>query len=202
MLAADYVTTEDGTGIVHIAPAFGEEDKAVTDAAGIEVVVPVDSRGEFDSRVPPYEGLQVFDANPQIIRDLKAGAPYVHGVLLRHETYDHPYPHCWRCDNPLIQRAVSSWFVAVTTFRDRMVELNQADHLGARARQGRPVRQVAGGRPGLVDLPQPVLGQPDPGLDVRRPGLPAHRRLRLAGRAGARLRGAARPTCTGPTSTS
>ncbi|HXV91820.1 MAG TPA: class I tRNA ligase family protein, partial [Pseudonocardia sp.] len=107
VLAADYVTTEDGTGLVHIAPAFGEEDKAVTDAAGIEAVVPVDSRGEFTMQVPPYAGMQVFDANHQIIRDLKERtAPYVQGVLLRHETYDHPYPHCWRCGNPLIQRAV------------------------------------------------------------------------------------------------
>ncbi|GAA1837548.1 isoleucine--tRNA ligase [Pseudonocardia ailaonensis] len=125
ILEADYVTTEDGTGIVHIAPAFGEEDKVVTDAAGIEAVVPVDSRGEFTVEVPPYAGQQVFDANPVIIRDMKAGAEHFHGVLLRHETYDHPYPHCWRCGNALIQRAVDSWFVAVTSFRDRMVELNQ-----------------------------------------------------------------------------
>lgn len=125
VLAADYVTVEDGTGIVHIAPAFGEEDKVVTDAAGIEAVVPVDTAGKFDSRVPPYEGMQVFDANPHIITDLRDGAPHVHGVLLRRETYDHPYPHCWRCGNPLIQRAVDSWFVQVTAFRDRMVELNQ-----------------------------------------------------------------------------
>jgi isoleucyl-tRNA synthetase len=125
ILAADYVTTDDGTGIVHIAPAFGEEDKVITDAAGIEVVVPVDAVGEFDSRVAPYEGMQVFDANHQIIRDLRDGAPFVSGVLLRHETYDHPYPHCWRCGNPLIQRAVDSWFVQVTAIRDRMVELNQ-----------------------------------------------------------------------------
>ncbi|WP_034272816.1 isoleucine--tRNA ligase [Haloechinothrix halophila] len=120
VLLADYVTTEDGTGIVHIAPAYGEEDKVITDAAGIEPVTPVNSRGEFDAQVSPYEGQQVFDANKAIIADLKAA-----GVVLRHETYDHPYPHCWRCDNPLIQRAVSSWFVAVTKFRDRMVELNQ-----------------------------------------------------------------------------
>lgn len=125
VLAADYVTTEDGTGLVHIAPAFGEEDKVVTDAAGIEAVVPVNSRGEFDATVPPYEGLQVFDANQQIIADLKRGGPHALGTLLRHETYDHPYPHCWRCGNPLIQRAVDSWFVQVTQFRDRMVELNQ-----------------------------------------------------------------------------
>ena len=120
VLTADYVSTEDGTGMVHIAPAFGEEDKAVTDAAGIEVVNPVDGQGRFTAQVPAYEGFQVFDANVPIIADLKAA-----GLLLRRDSYEHPYPHCWRCDTPLIQRAVSSWFVAVTQFRDRMVELNQ-----------------------------------------------------------------------------
>ncbi|TCP45417.1 isoleucyl-tRNA synthetase [Tamaricihabitans halophyticus] len=120
MLSADYVTTDDGTGIVHIAPAYGEEDKVVTDAAGIDPVTPVLANGQFGAEVPPYAGMLIFEANPVIIRDLKAS-----GLLLRHETYDHPYPHCWRCDNPLIQRAVSSWFVAVTKFRDRMVELNK-----------------------------------------------------------------------------
>ncbi|EIE99966.1 isoleucine--tRNA ligase [Saccharomonospora glauca] len=128
VLAADYVTTDDGTGIVHIAPAYGEEDKAVTDAAGITPVTPVDSKGRFDSQVPDYEGQNVFDANANIIRDLKNGtgaAGKQGAILLRHETYEHSYPHCWRCRNPLIYRAVSSWFVAVTKFKDRMVELNQ-----------------------------------------------------------------------------
>ncbi|MGB8961356.1 MAG: isoleucine--tRNA ligase, partial [Pseudonocardiaceae bacterium] len=125
VLPADFVTTEEGTGLVHMAPAFGEDDKAVTDAAGIEAVIPVDSAGQFTAEVPPYAGMQVFDANRAIIRDLRDGAPYVGGVLLRHETYEHPYPHCWRCNNPLIQRAVSSWFVEVTKFRDRMVQLNR-----------------------------------------------------------------------------
>jgi len=128
VLSADYVTTEDGTGAVHIAPAYGEEDKVVTDAAGIVPVTPVDSQGKFDATVPDYQGQQVFDANPNIIKDLKNGtgsAASQGAVLLRHETYEHPYPHCWRCRNPLIYRAVSSWFVAVTQFKDRMVELNQ-----------------------------------------------------------------------------
>jgi isoleucyl-tRNA synthetase len=120
VLAADYVTTEDGTGIVHIAPAYGEEDKLVTDAAGITPVTPVDPQGKFGPEVPPYQGMHVFDANSHIIADLKARKS-----LLRHETYDHSYPHCWRCGEPLIQRAVSSWFVSVTEFRDRMVELNK-----------------------------------------------------------------------------
>ncbi|WP_410665233.1 isoleucine--tRNA ligase [Amycolatopsis sp. lyj-84] len=128
VLSADYVTTEDGTGIVHIAPAYGEEDKAVTDAVGIVPVTPVDAQGKFDATVGDYAGQQVFDANPNIIKDLKNGtgsAGRQGAVLLRHETYEHPYPHCWRCRNPLIYRAVSSWFVAVTEFKDRMIELNQ-----------------------------------------------------------------------------
>ena len=81
---------------------------------------------------------------------------------------------------PLVYRAISSWFVEVTKFRDRMVELNQQITLGARAHQGRQLRQVAGQRPRLVDQPQPLLGLADPGVEERRPALPAHRRLRLA----------------------
>ncbi|HEU4546379.1 MAG TPA: isoleucine--tRNA ligase, partial [Microlunatus sp.] len=132
ILAGDHVTTEDGTGLVHMAPAFGEEDKIVTDAAGITPVVPVDAAGRFTSEVPDYAGMQVFDANAFIIDDLKAttrgtpsGSVMPGTLLLRQETYDHPYPHCWRCKNPLIYKAVSSWFVSVTSFRNRMVELNE-----------------------------------------------------------------------------
>ncbi|MCW2561186.1 MAG: ileS [Mycobacterium sp.] len=128
VLPADFVSTEDGTGIVHLSPAYGEDDKATTDTVGIEPVTPVDTKGRFDRTVPDYAGQHVFDANPQIIRDLKngTGAAAVNGaVLLRHETYEHSYPHCWRCRNPLIYRAVSSWFIKVTEFRVRMVELNQ-----------------------------------------------------------------------------
>ena len=128
VLGAEFVSTEDGTGLVHMAPAYGEDDKATADTADIVAVTPVDSKGRFDGSVPDYAGLQVFEANPQIIKDLKNGtgpAAVNAPVLLRHETYEHSYPHCWRCRNPLIYRAVSSWFVKVTQFRDRMVELNQ-----------------------------------------------------------------------------
>jgi isoleucyl-tRNA synthetase len=128
VLRGDFVTTEDGTGVVHMAPAYGEDDKATTDTVGIIPVTPVDAKGRFDESVPDYQGQLVFDANPQIIRDLRnrTGPAAVNApVLIRHETYDHPYPHCWRCRNPLIYRAVSSWFVQVTKFRDRMVELNR-----------------------------------------------------------------------------
>ena len=120
VLAADYVTTDEGTGVVHIAPAFGEEDKVVTDAAGIEPVVPVDSKGEFTAEVPDFAGMHVFEANTPITRALRE-----RGLLVRHESYEHPYPHCWRCGNPLIYRAVSSWFVRVTAIKERMLELNQ-----------------------------------------------------------------------------
>ncbi|NKY86260.1 isoleucine--tRNA ligase [Nocardia veterana] len=120
VLNADYVTTDSGTGVVHLAPAFGEEDMEVSAANGIEVVQPLDAGGKFTSMVPPYEGLMVFDANPVIIKDLKAA-----GKLLRHETIEHSYPHSWRSGQPLIYMAVPSWFVAVTKFRDRMVELNK-----------------------------------------------------------------------------
>ena len=128
VLPGDFVTTEDGTGVVHMAPAYGEDDKATADLADIAAVTPVDARGRFDATVPDYAGQHVFEANPHIIRDLKNGtgpAAANAPVLLRHETYDHSYPHCWRCRNPLIYRAVSSWFIKVTEFRDRMVELNQ-----------------------------------------------------------------------------
>jgi isoleucyl-tRNA synthetase len=132
VLAGDFVTTDEGTGIVHMAPAFGEDDKMIGDAAEIIAVVPVDASGKFTAEVHDYEGVHVFAANFMIIDDLKAatqgataGSVTPGTVLLRHETYDHPYPHCWRCKNPLIYRAVSSWFVEVTKIKDRMVELNQ-----------------------------------------------------------------------------
>jgi isoleucyl-tRNA synthetase len=120
VLAGDFVADGDGTGVVHLAPGFGEDDQRLCEASGITLVVPVDSRGRFTSEVPDYEGLLVFDANPKVIAHLKERQ-----VVLRHETYDHSYPHCWRTGTKLIYKAVSSWFVQVTAFRDRMVELNQ-----------------------------------------------------------------------------
>ena len=129
VIAGDFVTTEDGTGVVHLAPGFGEDDQRVCSENGIGLVVPVDSRGLFTSEVPDFEGMLVFDANPLIIRELKS-----RGVVLRHETYDHAYPHCWRTGKPLIYKAVSSWFVNVTAVKERMVALNEQitwvpDHL-------------------------------------------------------------------------
>ena len=128
ILAADFVTVDDGTGIVHQSPAFGEEDKELTDSFGITAARPVDDAGRFDTTVADYAGQQVFDANKAIIKDLRNHTGPMesrNALLVRHESYEHSYPHCWRCRNPLIYRAVSSWFVRVTEFKDRMVELNE-----------------------------------------------------------------------------
>jgi len=125
--ADEAVTTTDGTGLVHSAGAFGEVDKEVTDREGIAAVMPVGKDGRFTEPVTDYAGMLVFDANLHIIDDLKAGTGSVTPgtLLLRRETYDHSYPHCWRCREKLIYKGVSSWFVEVTAFKQRMLELNQ-----------------------------------------------------------------------------
>ncbi|MEY4560055.1 MAG: hypothetical protein RL460_32, partial [Actinomycetota bacterium] len=120
VLVADYVADTDGTGIVHQAPAYGEDDQNVCQAAGIPTYVSINERGQFNSVVAPYQGQHVFDANKPITQDLKSM-----GRLLRQASYEHSYPHCYRCKNPLIYKAVSSWFVETTKLRDRMLELNQ-----------------------------------------------------------------------------
>ncbi|VXC83706.1 Isoleucine--tRNA ligase [Oceanicaulis sp. 350] len=120
ILLEDFVVDEDGTGIVHMAPGFGEDDLNACRKAGIGVVVPVDQAGRYTSEIPDYEGLLVFDANKPIIQRMKE-----EGKLFRHDTYDHNYPHCWRTDEPLIYKAVDSWYLKVSDFRERMVELNQ-----------------------------------------------------------------------------
>ena len=127
--AADYVTTEDGTGIVHIAPGFGEDDYNVLKESGLPVPVPIDAECKFTSEVPEYEGLFVKDADKQIIRDLKE-----QGKLIRRDNYLHPYPFCYRTHKPLIYRAVSSWFVDVEKIKKTMISANNQinwmpDHL-------------------------------------------------------------------------
>ena len=122
VLAGDFVTTEDGTGIVQMAPGFGEDDQIACAAAGIDVVCPVDSRTRFTSEVPDFEGLQVFEANQPIIRVLRADRASSCGPTATST----PIPHCWRTDTPLVYRAVTSWFVEVTAIKDRLLA-NNAD---------------------------------------------------------------------------
>ncbi|MET0449493.1 MAG: class I tRNA ligase family protein, partial [Aeromicrobium sp.] len=120
ILVADYVATGEGTGIVHQAPAYGEDDQIVCAAAGIPVIISVDDGGRFLSSVPDVAGQLWMDASKPLTQLLKTA-----GRLFQQRSYEHSYPHCWRCRNPLIYKAVSSWFVRVPEFRDRMGELNQ-----------------------------------------------------------------------------
>ena len=122
VLEADFVDAAEGTGVVHMAPGFGEDDQNLCESNGIFIgeVVPVDDQGKFTEAVPDWAGMNVFDANPEIIRELKSL-----GHLIRHDTYEHNYPHCWRTDTPIIYKAISSWYVKVTDFRDQMVEINK-----------------------------------------------------------------------------
>jgi isoleucyl-tRNA synthetase len=125
VLHGDFVTTEEGTGIVHMAPGFGEDDQLLCKANGIPTLCPVDEAGKFNSEIfdlpsLSLKGRQVFDTNDDIIKYLKET-----GAWIKTDQYLHNYPHCWRTDTPLIYRAVSSWYVKVTDIKDRMVELNQ-----------------------------------------------------------------------------
>ena len=120
VIFSDHVTTESGTGIVHMAPAFGEEDYYACEKAGIPLVNPVDDDGMFTAEVKDFQGKRVKDADKEIIADLKK-----RGLLIKHETIMHSYPFCWRTDTPLIYRAVSSWFVAVEKIKEQIIENNK-----------------------------------------------------------------------------
>jgi isoleucyl-tRNA synthetase len=116
---ADYVTTDDGTGIVHTAPGFGEEDYEAMRDTGVPVICPIDAECRFTDEVPDYKGLFVKDADKQIIRDLKES-----GKLVRRENYRHQYPFCYRTKKPLIYRAVSCWFVDIGKIKTMMLGAN------------------------------------------------------------------------------
>ncbi|KQM83405.1 isoleucine--tRNA ligase [Agromyces sp. Leaf222] len=164
ILVADYVTTEDGTGIVHQAPAYGEEDQKIGEAAGIPVILSLDEGGRFKAEVTDVAGELWSDANKPLTQLLKA-----EGRLLRQASYEHSYPHCWRCRNPLIYKAVSSWFIRVPEFRDRMGELNQEiTWVPENVKDGQFGKWVAGARDWSVSRnryfgsPIPVWKSDDP----------------------------------------
>lgn len=120
ILKADFVQDGEGTGVVHIAPGFGEDDFQLCSEHGIDVVCPVDDSGKFTSDVGEFAGMHVFNANDNVISHLKRT-----GNWYETSQYIHNYPHCWRTDTPLIYKAMPSWYVAVTKIKDRMVELNE-----------------------------------------------------------------------------
>jgi isoleucyl-tRNA synthetase len=119
-VTGEHVTTEDGAGIVHTAPGFGEEDHAVLRGTGIPTVCPVDAECKFTAEVSDYQGRFVKDCDKDILERLKA-----EGKLVKREQILHAYPHCWRCESPLIYRAVSSWFVRIEPIKRKMLEANQ-----------------------------------------------------------------------------
>ncbi|MCI5065553.1 isoleucine--tRNA ligase [bacterium] len=123
VLVDDYVTTEDGTGIVHQSPAHGEDDYRVGNANGLPLVDPVDDEGKFTELVPPFQGLNIKDADKKIITALKEN-----GSLFKQETIQHSYPFCERSDTPLIYKAISAWYVKVEDLRQEMSENNQEIH--------------------------------------------------------------------------
>ena len=121
VLEADFVTTEEGTGLVHTAIAFGEDDFRLGEQYGIKLQNPVREDGTFDERITDFAGQFVKDADPAIVEALRDS-----GRLLRAERYRHSYPHCWRCGTPLLYYAKSSWYVRTTDVRDRMLAENEA----------------------------------------------------------------------------
>lgn len=133
VIASDEVTVDEGSGLVHMAPAFGEADFFALQNAGLDVLVdPVDAEGRFTEAVPDVAGLQVKEADPVLIKMLKTA-----GLLVDQRTINHSFPFCWRTGTPLIYKAIPTWFVAVEQIKDRMVELNQTihwvpDHIGTK----------------------------------------------------------------------
>ena len=167
VIAADFVSTADGTGIVHVAPAFGADDLAVGQAHGLPVIQTVDAAGQFKADVTPWAGIFVKDADPHIAADLES-----RGQLYKAETYEHTYPFCWRCDTPLIYWAKQTWYIRTSSFKDRLVALNNTinwvpDHI----RNGRFGRWLennvdwALGRDRYWATPLPIWKSDAPGSD-------------------------------------
>ncbi len=119
VVLANYVTTEDGTGLVHQSPAFGADDLAVCRAYGLPVVNPIAPNGTFLSEVPLVGGLFFKDADKTLVKELKS-----RGVLYKHQPYEHPYPHCWRCHTALIYYAQPSWYIRTTSIKDELIREN------------------------------------------------------------------------------
>lgn len=140
--SADFVTTEDGTGIVHLAPGFGEDDYNALKDTGLPVLVPIDADARFTNEITDFAGQYVKDADKEIIKYLRE-----QGVLIRRENYLHSYPHCYRSGKPLIYRAISSWYVRVEKIKQIMLDCNSGIHwMPEHLRDGRFGKWLEGAR--------------------------------------------------------
>ena len=148
-----YVTMTDGTGIVHIAPAFGEDDSRVGREYNLPFVQFVDGQGNMTAETP-YGGIFVKKADPLVLKDLDK-----EGKLFDAPKFEHEYPHCWRCETPLIYYARESWFIKMTAVKEDLIRNNNTINWIPREHRQRPFRGLAGKCSGLGHFQEPLLGK-------------------------------------------